>query len=295
MADKLKDLILVSKLAKATETAINLSSQTAHGDVAPQEINPKGPTIEGAKIASKRKKQYRRSLGLGEELHSQEVASGSHGSPVWTVRSHHVAFAAQKDISLGSYDTLHIVSEGSLSKKKRLASNSFTKVPHYGESDVTDVLCDVPVTISLGLSRGKEILGAQTKEVVPDNMTDECIGSTHNVNSLPPSCHEGSSSSGKKGFKRMRGGCICCYTCCSWSIQNMRHSSRKNYYLFSSNPGKTSISGAFTAIAGMRIYTYLHLKQQSSKAPRQASSLPKSKLSKANGSIHEGNYGSESV
>ncbi|PQQ08386.1 hypothetical protein Pyn_29687 [Prunus yedoensis var. nudiflora] len=146
-----------------------------------------------------------RSLGLGEELHSQEVASGSHGSPVGTVRSHHVAFAAQKDISLGSYDTLHIVSEGSLSKKKRLASNSFTKVPHYGESDVTDVLCDVPVTISLGLSRGKEILGAQTKEVVLDNMTDECIGTTHNVNSLPPSCHKGSSSSGKKGFKRMRG------------------------------------------------------------------------------------------
>ncbi|CAB4262072.1 unnamed protein product [Prunus armeniaca] len=68
-----------------------------------------------------------------------------------------------------------------------------------------------------------------------------------------------------------------------------------NYYLFSSNPGKTSISGAFTAIAGMSIYTYLNLKQQSSKAPRQASSLPKSKLSKENGSIHEGNYGSESV
>ncbi|ONI27166.1 hypothetical protein PRUPE_1G071900 [Prunus persica] len=68
-----------------------------------------------------------------------------------------------------------------------------------------------------------------------------------------------------------------------------------NYYLFSSNPGKTSISGAFTAIAGMSIYTYLNLKQQSSKAPRLASSLPKSKLSKENGSIHEGNFGSESV
>lgn len=68
-----------------------------------------------------------------------------------------------------------------------------------------------------------------------------------------------------------------------------------NYYLFSSNPGKTSISGAFTAIAGMSIYTYLNLKQQSSKAPRLSSSLPKSKLSKENGSIHEGNFGSESV
>ncbi|CAB4299669.1 unnamed protein product [Prunus armeniaca] len=73
MADKLKDLILVSNLAKATETAVNLSSQTARGAcsrkkkpargvVAPQEdvlshlINPKGPTVEGPKIAAKRKK-----------------------------------------------------------------------------------------------------------------------------------------------------------------------------------------------------------------------------------------------
>ncbi|KAL6284729.1 hypothetical protein ACE6H2_015658 [Prunus campanulata] len=138
-----------------------------------------------------------RSLGLGEELHGQEVASESHGSPVGTACLHHVAFAAQKDI----------VFEGSLSKKRRLASDSVTEVPHYGEYDVTDVLCDVHVTISLGLSCGKEILGAQTKEVVPDNMPDECTGTTHNVNSFPPSCHEGSSSSGKRGFKRTREVC----------------------------------------------------------------------------------------
>ncbi|VVA24419.1 Hypothetical predicted protein [Prunus dulcis] len=73
MADKLKDLILVSNLAKATETAVNLSSQTARGAcsrkkktalgvVDPQEdvlshlINPKGPTVEGPKTAAKRKK-----------------------------------------------------------------------------------------------------------------------------------------------------------------------------------------------------------------------------------------------
>ncbi|KAM1499906.1 hypothetical protein ACFX15_022066 [Malus domestica] len=66
-----------------------------------------------------------------------------------------------------------------------------------------------------------------------------------------------------------------------------------NYYLFSSNPGKTSISGAFTAIAGMSIYTYLNLKLQSNKTfPRQASSLPKSK---ENSYTNVGNYGSESV
>ncbi|KAI4335334.1 hypothetical protein L6164_013988 [Bauhinia variegata] len=69
-----------------------------------------------------------------------------------------------------------------------------------------------------------------------------------------------------------------------------------NYYLFDSNPGKTSICGAFTAIAGMTVYTYLNLKQQSNKlSPRQASALPKSKLSKENGTTHDGHYGSESV
>ncbi|WVZ19259.1 hypothetical protein V8G54_006581 [Vigna mungo] len=69
-----------------------------------------------------------------------------------------------------------------------------------------------------------------------------------------------------------------------------------NYYLFGSNPGKISICGAFTAITGMSIYTCLNMRQQSNKAsPRQASILPKSKLSKENGSTHDGHYGAESV
>ncbi|KAJ0089849.1 hypothetical protein Patl1_14126 [Pistacia atlantica] len=71
-----------------------------------------------------------------------------------------------------------------------------------------------------------------------------------------------------------------------------------NYYLFGSNPGTTSICGAFVAIAGMTFYTYLNLynkKQQSGKAsPRNGSSLPKSKLSKENGENHDG-HGTESV
>ncbi|XP_057433114.1 nucleotide-sugar uncharacterized transporter 1-like isoform X2 [Lotus japonicus] len=70
-----------------------------------------------------------------------------------------------------------------------------------------------------------------------------------------------------------------------------------NYYLFGSNPGTISICGAFTAIAGMSVFTYLNLKQQTNKtSPRQTSStLPKSKLGKENGSTHEGHYGTESV
>lgn len=69
-----------------------------------------------------------------------------------------------------------------------------------------------------------------------------------------------------------------------------------NYYLFGSNQGKTSICGAFTAIAGMSYYTYLNLNQKPSKtSPRQAASLPISRLSKENGSMHDGNYGGESV
>ncbi|KAG5105586.1 hypothetical protein JHK82_042556 [Glycine max] len=69
-----------------------------------------------------------------------------------------------------------------------------------------------------------------------------------------------------------------------------------NYYLFGSNPGKISICGAFTAIAGMSVYTYLNMRQQSNKpSPRQASVLPKSKLGKENGSTHDGHYGAESV
>ncbi|XP_019431126.1 PREDICTED: solute carrier family 35 member E3-like isoform X2 [Lupinus angustifolius] len=69
-----------------------------------------------------------------------------------------------------------------------------------------------------------------------------------------------------------------------------------NYYLFGSNPGKISIGGAFTAIAGTSVYTCLNLKQQSNKvSPKQPSILPKSKLSNENGSTHDGHYGAESV
>ena len=69
-----------------------------------------------------------------------------------------------------------------------------------------------------------------------------------------------------------------------------------NYYIFGSNPGTISICGAFTAIAGMSVYTYLNMRQQSNKvSPWQASTLPKSKLSKENGSTHDGRYGAESV
>lgn len=71
-----------------------------------------------------------------------------------------------------------------------------------------------------------------------------------------------------------------------------------NYYLFGSNPGTTSIYGAFVAIAGMTFYTYLNLynkKPQSGKpSPRNGSFLPKSKLSKENGGNHDV-YGTESV
>ncbi|KAG4378535.1 hypothetical protein GLYMA_17G057400v4 [Glycine max] len=69
-----------------------------------------------------------------------------------------------------------------------------------------------------------------------------------------------------------------------------------NYYLFGSNPGIISICGAFTAIAGMSVYTYLNLKQQSNKIfPRQATLLPKSKLSKENGTSQNGHYSAENV
>lgn len=65
-----------------------------------------------------------------------------------------------------------------------------------------------------------------------------------------------------------------------------------NYYLFGSNPGTTSICGAFAAIGGMTVYTYLNMKQQSSKTlPRQSTSLIKSKLSKENGEARDGSYG----
>uniref|UniRef100_A0A2P2K123 Sugar phosphate transporter domain-containing protein n=2 Tax=Rhizophora mucronata TaxID=61149 RepID=A0A2P2K123_RHIMU len=70
-----------------------------------------------------------------------------------------------------------------------------------------------------------------------------------------------------------------------------------NYYIFYANPGATSICGAFTAIAGMSVYTYLNLhnpKSQSGKASRKPSS-PKSRLSKENGDNSHDSYGGESV
>lgn len=71
-----------------------------------------------------------------------------------------------------------------------------------------------------------------------------------------------------------------------------------NYYVFGSNPGRTSISGAFAAIGGMSFYTYLNLQnqkqQQGKNAPKQAS-LPKSKLGRENGSIHDGKDGVDAV
>ncbi|KAK3038276.1 hypothetical protein RJ639_029864 [Escallonia herrerae] len=64
------------------------------------------------------------------------------------------------------------------------------------------------------------------------------------------------------------------------------------FFLFGSNPGKTSICGAIVAIVGMSFYTHLnlHRQQDSAKAsPRQSSfSLPKSKLSKENGESDNG-------
>ncbi|KAJ4845747.1 hypothetical protein Tsubulata_032860 [Turnera subulata] len=69
-----------------------------------------------------------------------------------------------------------------------------------------------------------------------------------------------------------------------------------NYYLFGSNPGATSICGAFTAIAGTSFYTYLNLnnnKLQSGKTSLQKTSS-KSRLGKENGENHDG-YGGESV
>lgn len=69
-----------------------------------------------------------------------------------------------------------------------------------------------------------------------------------------------------------------------------------NYYIFSSNPGATSICGAFTAIGGMSAYTYLNLcnlKSQAGKTSPHKSSQ-KSRLGKENGDAHDG-YGGESV
>ncbi|KAM0026109.1 putative sugar phosphate transporter domain-containing protein [Helianthus debilis subsp. tardiflorus] len=70
------------------------------------------------------------------------------------------------------------------------------------------------------------------------------------------------------------------------------------FIMFGSNPGSTSICGAVTALAGMSFYTHLNLRpqQQSLKASVRQSSLPKSKLSKENGDMHDhANHGDESV
>uniref|UniRef100_A0A6N2KKP8 Sugar phosphate transporter domain-containing protein n=2 Tax=Salix viminalis TaxID=40686 RepID=A0A6N2KKP8_SALVM len=69
-----------------------------------------------------------------------------------------------------------------------------------------------------------------------------------------------------------------------------------NFCIFGSNPGATSICGAFMAIAGMSGYTYLNInnpKPQTGKSsPRKSST--QSRLSKENGDSHDG-YGGESV
>ncbi|KAF2317613.1 hypothetical protein GH714_025561 [Hevea brasiliensis] len=70
-----------------------------------------------------------------------------------------------------------------------------------------------------------------------------------------------------------------------------------NFYLFGSNPGVTSICGAFTAIAGMSAYTYLNLcgmKSQAGKTSPHKTPAAKSRLSRENGDSHDG-YGGESV
>lgn len=72
------------------------------------------------------------------------------------------------------------------------------------------------------------------------------------------------------------------------------------FIMFGSNPGTTSICGAVTALAGMSYYTHLNLKPQQQllkTSSKQAStfSLPKSKLGKENGDIHDHcNHGDES-
>ncbi|EOY32101.1 Nucleotide/sugar transporter family protein isoform 1 [Theobroma cacao] len=68
-----------------------------------------------------------------------------------------------------------------------------------------------------------------------------------------------------------------------------------SYYLFGSNPGTTSICGAFVAIGGMSFFTYLNLHAKQQPSPlKVSSSLPKSKLSESNGENRDG-FGAESV
>ncbi|XP_065850601.1 nucleotide-sugar uncharacterized transporter 1 isoform X1 [Euphorbia lathyris] len=66
-----------------------------------------------------------------------------------------------------------------------------------------------------------------------------------------------------------------------------------NYYIFGSNPGSTSIFGAFTAIGGMSTYTYLNLHNVKSQ-PGKTSPRKSSRLGKENGDSRDG-YGGESV
>ncbi|KAK8595811.1 hypothetical protein V6N13_000498 [Hibiscus sabdariffa] len=68
-----------------------------------------------------------------------------------------------------------------------------------------------------------------------------------------------------------------------------------SYYLFGSNPGTTSICGAFIAIGGMSLFTYLNLNAKKQPAPPKASSsLPKSKLGEGNEENRHG-FGADSV
>ncbi|KAK8601983.1 hypothetical protein V6N13_058349 [Hibiscus sabdariffa] len=68
-----------------------------------------------------------------------------------------------------------------------------------------------------------------------------------------------------------------------------------SYYLFGSNPGTTSICGAFIAIGGMSFFTYLNLNAKKQPAPlKVSSSLPKSKFSEGNGDNRHG-FGTDSV
>ena len=68
-----------------------------------------------------------------------------------------------------------------------------------------------------------------------------------------------------------------------------------SYYLFGSNPGTTSICGAFIAIGGMSFFTYLNFHAKKQLSPlKVSSSLPKSKLGEGNGENGDG-FGAESV
>lgn len=53
-----------------------------------------------------------------------------------------------------------------------------------------------------------------------------------------------------------------------------------NYYIFGSNSGMISVCGAFVAIMGTSLYTYLNTRGQSLKAPSSSSSAPSDKKSR---------------